>query len=391
MSEQERFEAILIECLAAMEAGEQIEQLVARHPADAAQLDAALRVAARLTASGDETLRAVPAAQERSRAAFLARAASMHPKSPPSSRVLRLVRPLVSFLAAVVLLVVIGIGVFGVSAASLPGDPLYSVKRSFENAQLSLARDPVQRVNLEESYDQRRMEEVKAVQASKRAASVEFVALVEAMNAEGWIIGGFPVQVSPATLIEGALHAGDLVEVTGHILPDGRIVADRIEEEENEFVGAVEAMNAPVWIIGGQRVLVTSETRVTGAARLGAQAEVHVRMFPDGTRLALKIEFDDHDTLPLPQPTATPMPQPTSTPYPTQIPIAPPQPVDTHERERGDIMPEADGSRDDHATPEPKPSERHDKDTPEPTENHDDEPERDNAHTPEPKHDDDSD
>jgi hypothetical protein len=114
-------------------------------------------------------------------------------------------------------------------------------------------------------------------------------------------------------------------------------------------------------------------------------------MFPYGTRLALKIEFDDHDTLSLPQPTATPIPQPTSTPYPTQIPIAPPQPVDTHEREHNDITPEADGSRDDHATPEPKPFERHDKDTPKPTESHDDEPERDNAHTPEPKRDDDSD
>jgi len=391
MNEQERFEAILIECLAAMDAGEQIEQLVARHPADAAQLDAALRVAARRTASGDETLRAVPAAQEYARTAFLARATSMHIESPPSSRVLRLVRPLVSFVAAVVLLVVIGIGVFGVSAASLPGDPLYSVKRSFENIQLSLARDPVQRMDLEESYGQRRMEEVKAVQASKRAASVEFVALVEAMNAEGWIIGGLPVQVSPATLIEGTLHVGDLVEVTGYTLLDGRIVADRIEEEETEFVGAVEAMNAPVWVIGGQRVLVTSETQVTGSARLGAQVEAHVRMFPDGTRLALKIEFDDHDTLPLPRPTATPMPQPTSTPYPTQIPIAPPQPVDTHERERDGITPEADGSRDDPATPEPKPPEQHDKDTPKPTESHNDEPGRDNAHTPEPKHDDDSD
>ena len=148
-------------------------------------------------------------------------------------------------------------------------------------------------------------------------------------------------------------------------------------------------MNAPAWVIGDQRVLVTSETRVTGTVRLGDQAGVHVRMLPGGTRLALKIEFDDHDTLPLSQPTATPMLQPTSTPYPTQIPIAPPQTVDPHERERDDITPEANGSRD--ATPEPKPSEWHDKDTPEPTESHDDEFERGNTHTPEPKHDDDSD
>jgi hypothetical protein len=38
--------------------------------------------------------------------------------------------------------------------------------------------------------------------------------------------------------------------------------------------------------------------------------------------------------------------------------------VDPHKRERDDITPEADGSRDDHATPEPKSSEWHDKDTP---------------------------
>ena len=63
--------------------------------------------------------------------------------------------------------------------------------------------------------------------------------------------------------------------------------------------------------------------------------------------------------------------------------------VDPHKRERDDITPEADGSRD--ATLERKPSEWHDKDMPKPTESHNDEPERDNAHTPEPKHDDGSD
>ena len=61
--------------------------------------------------------------------------------------------------------------------------------------------------------------------------------------------------------------------------------------------------------------------------------------------------------------------------------------VDPHKRERDDITPEADGSRDDHATPEPKSSEWHDKDMPKPTESHDDGFEHGNAHTPEPKHD----
>lgn len=371
MNNQERFEAILIECLAAMETGERIEQLVARYPAYAARLDAALRVAARLTASGSETLRAMPSAQESARAAFLDRAASTLLVSPRSLRVWRLVRPLVSFLAAVALLVAIGGGVLGVSAASLPGDPLYGIKRSFEGIQLSLARDPVQRVTLEENYGQRRMEEVKAMQASKRAASVEFVAPIEVMNVGEWTVGGFSVQVISSTLIGSELQPGDWVEITGRTLPDGQIIADRVEEEGGEFVGVVEAMNAQTWVIGGQRLLVTSATRITGPARPGAQAEVHVRMFPDGTRLALKIEFQDHDALPLLQPTPTPRP--------TQIPIATPQATDTLERERNSVTPEAGGPRDDDATPEPEPSEHHDKEMPEPTESHDE-------HTPEPRH-----
>jgi hypothetical protein len=77
-----------------------------------------------------------------------------------------------SFIAALVVLIAITSGVFGASAASLPGDPLYGVKRSFENLQLSFARDPVQRVNMEETFLKRRVEEVRAVQSARRATSV---------------------------------------------------------------------------------------------------------------------------------------------------------------------------------------------------------------------------
>ena len=390
MNNEEHFEATLIECLAAMEAGEGIEQLLARHPADAARLGAALRTAARLAIAGQETRRAMPTAQEDARATFLAQAALMSPHTLSTSRAPWLVRPLTSFLAGVVLLVVLGGSVFGASASSLPGDPLYRVKRSLETAQLSLVRDPVQRADLEASLSQRRVEEVKAIRAAKRAASVEFVAPVEMMNDKSWTIGGIPVQVGSSTVVEGKLHPEDYVQVTGHTLPDGQIMADRIQGQESEFAGIVEAMNAQTWSIDGQQLLVTSKTQVTGTARTGTLAKVRARTLPGGIRLALTIEFDDHGTSPLSQPTATPMPQPTTTPHPTQIPAAPPQPTDTLGRERNGVTPEAGDSDDDHATPEPRPSERHDEDTPEPTESHDDshtrEPEHDEVHTPEPEH-----
>jgi len=281
-----------------------------------------------------------------------------------------------------VLVAVVGGGVLGASAASLPGDPLYGVKRSLEAMQLSLARDPAQQVSLEESYARRRVEEVKAVQSSKRATSVQFTALVEAVNGDVWTVGGFAVQVLPETVVHGAPRVGELVEVAGRTRSDGQIVADRIEVESAEFVGVVEAMGAPTWTIGGQHVLVTAQTQIVGTARLGAPAEVHVQTLPNGIVLALKIDFEHQDAPTVtPQPAGTPMPRPTSTLRPTLPPRE--LPTVTRERERTDATPEPEATkdRDDDGTPEPKSTEDHDDEsTPEPesTEDHDDE------NTPEP-------
>jgi hypothetical protein len=381
MNDDERFEVILIECLEAMEAGATVEQLLARYPSDAIQLGTALRVAARLREMGGDG--PAPAMQKRARAAFLTQAASMRPAPPPASRARWLLRPLVSFVTVVVLVALVGGGVLGVSAASLPGDPLYNLKRSFEDFRVSLTRDPVRRVNLEESYAQRRTDEVKAVQAAKRTASVQFSALVEAMNGV-WVVGGFTVQVPPSASIHGKPQIGEFVEVTGHTRSDGQIVADQIEVESEEFIGVVEAMNTPTWIIGGQRVLVTSQTQVIGVARLGAPAEVHVRAFADGTLLALKIDFQHQDmpagdsnqgTAPQPiptlPPTATPrpMPSPTLQPTPSSTPRRIEMPEPTATREHADATPEPTESHDGPSTP--KPTESHeDHHTPEPTESH---------------------
>jgi len=164
-----------------------------------------------------------------------------------------------------------------------------------------------------------------------------------------------------------------LVEVVGRTLSDGQIVADQIKVESAEFVGIVEAMGTPMWNIGGQRVLVTTQTQIVGAARLGAQAQVHVRMLAEGTWLALKVDFQDAPATP--QPTAAPAPRPTSTLRPTQPPqLATPQPAVTRERE-GDATLESRPTEGhgDNGTPEPKSTEDHGgKDTPEPesTEDH---------------------
>jgi hypothetical protein len=393
----ERLDTILVDALAALESGETVEQILGRYPAEADQLRPMLRAAVRLTSHGQAVRRAAPSAQARSRAAFLARAAGYRPRPAPAVFLTRLVssRVALSFLTVLVVVAAIGGTVIGASAASLPGDPLYGVKRSVENVQLSLTFDPARRVSLEESYGQRRTEEVKAVQAVKRSVPVEFAGAVQVISATEWTIGGLTVQVNTDTVIDGNPQVNDLVEVTGHTLPDGGIVAERIESEGVDLTGIVEAMDSHVWSIGGQQVLVTRETRITGTARLGARVEAHARRFADGTLFALKIEFDDHD-LPIPTPRVVPSvtPQPAMTVRPTETqrarptdadrPDQTPAPSRTPEPTR---TPRPTGTEDSGRTPEPKetpkptvgvthaPSR-----TPEPTETH--EPGR----TPEPTH-----
>ncbi len=373
MRNDEHFEAILIECLEALQAGTTVEQLLAGHPSDAAQLEPALRVAANLS-----TLEGVdpsPAAQSRARIAFLAKAAAMRPASPLTAQAGWLLRPLTAFVTIVVLLAIVGGGVLGTSASSLPGDPLYGIKRSLESFELSLARDPVRRANLEESYAQRRVQEAKAVQSSKRATTVQFSALIQAMKGDVWTLGGLAVQVGPGTSVQGVPAVGEFVEVTGRVQSDGQIVADRIEVESKEFVGVVEAMDTSAWRIDGQRVLVTAQTQIVGTARLGETVEVHVRAFDDGTLVALKIDFEHHDeprSKPTSQPTLTPRPMPSSTlmPTPSATPrpkVETPRPTATHD-ERATRTPEPTESHD--GTRAPEPTDSHGPSTPEPTDSH---------------------
>ena len=94
MNGDEHLEAILAECLAAMEAGATVEQLLDRYPAFAAQLDAPLRVAVRLRELGGDALRTPPVAQAPSRSRFLARAAAIRPATRRVSSASWLLRPL---------------------------------------------------------------------------------------------------------------------------------------------------------------------------------------------------------------------------------------------------------------------------------------------------------
>jgi hypothetical protein len=68
-----------------------------------------------------------------------------------------LVRPA---LAAAAIVVLVGAGATSAAASSLPGDPLYGVKRASEDVQLALTFDDVARMQLLSQFTDRRLDEL---------------------------------------------------------------------------------------------------------------------------------------------------------------------------------------------------------------------------------------
>ena len=63
-------------------------------------------------------------------------------------------------LAAAAILVLVGAGATSAAASSLPGDPLYGVKRASEDVQLALTFDDVARIQLLSQFTDRRLDEL---------------------------------------------------------------------------------------------------------------------------------------------------------------------------------------------------------------------------------------
>jgi Domain of unknown function (DUF5667) len=154
------FDTVLDRCLADIAAGQSIEKCVQQYPHFAAQLEPLLKTANRV--------RTVPPAAnlsaERARAieAQLLKHAAQIRRARPAPRRLPLMRWVPVAMAVVLLCSVIGIGVTTVSAASLPGDFLYPIKRLIEGGVVVLT-PPAGQADLHLTLAQRRLDEFSAL------------------------------------------------------------------------------------------------------------------------------------------------------------------------------------------------------------------------------------
>ncbi len=166
------------------------------------------------------------------------------------------------------------------SERALPGSPLYTIKLWQENLLLMRARSPGVRAQLHQRFAQRRIHELRDLLASGRQQ--ESLVLLENLlyhvNALAQMAQGEP-GTPPANLtadiqmlasVVGPQHQQALLE-TVNALYEGK-----------RFVGVLEQRQGTVWTIDGTQVLLTPDTLVQGVPRAGDVVEVVGHSLKDG-------------------------------------------------------------------------------------------------------------
>lgn len=241
------FVSVLDECLARVKAGELPETCLADYPEHASQLAPLLE-----TFLAVQVLRPVPApapdAVLSGRQRFLAEAARLRqaelaPRPEPQSRVAEWLRQLwqpaapqrlawaaVTAIAALLVFILVGGSIVVASEDSLPGDPLYPVKRIVETVQLNLTLDPGAHEKLEQILRERRRQEIQELVDRRREAQVTIEGVIQSIHSATWIIAGYPqINIDEQTVIEGNAGVGALVRIQARSESSGYLRALRVQ------------------------------------------------------------------------------------------------------------------------------------------------------------------
>jgi hypothetical protein len=380
---QPDFYAVLDDCLARLRLGEAPEACLADYPEQADRLGPPLALSAELLqlprlepapeimAQGYEAMMGVVAGE---RPSWTAGIGSLAGKLLASLGLGQTGRLSFALRAAVLTLVVIFASaafVITASADSLPGDRLYPVKRTWENARLALTLAEPARQALRSEFAEQRREEVQAVLELRRPVIVEFEGRLGSIEADVWLVDGLSVTVGDGTVVSGVVVVGQEILVRAQAQRDGVLLA-------LEIVGDEDGPPAP----DGSR----------DGSVSGDEAQPTGRPQPTREPTRTPEPTDRPTSRPTREPTATrqPTPEPTATRTPepkdnlTDSVAATPdeRPTATPTEEPANVTrPHDEPTRDTKATPEPTATHRPtdapsttDKPTPEPTAPHEPRP-----------------
>lgn len=215
-------------CLEALEQGESMDACLARYPELADELRPMLYAAQRARAVAEMD---VPKqALARGRARLLRHAAEMR-EAEVQPRRKRFSMPKLAYALMLLLIFTFsGTGLVNASSTAIPGDNLYTVKRSWEDFRLFFTFNGDAYDALEESFEDERYEEIHDLFEHGRTAHVSFVGLVAEQLPDAWMVSGLPIVLNSGTYVDANILVGDTVIVQGITQPDTlQVLATQIE------------------------------------------------------------------------------------------------------------------------------------------------------------------
>jgi hypothetical protein len=248
---------VLETCLQEVKKGAELEAVLERYPELAEELRPMLQAslnARRMAVSG-------PSAEvlQRNRAKLLQHAVRLREAERKSFIVLPAIQRWVLALVLIVLFFFSGTSLVRASSAALPGDSLYTVKRSWEGFTLAFTFGSNERELLEVEHENERLEELHELFASGRAAQVDFAGIITRENGDGWWVSNILVIVPDQVVLPGQpIQVGTAIRVFGTTSGNGIVLAQRIEvlpagaplpeveQDEDELEVEVEQSEATV-------------------------------------------------------------------------------------------------------------------------------------------------
>ncbi|MGB3717750.1 MAG: DUF5667 domain-containing protein [Candidatus Promineifilaceae bacterium] len=332
-----KIDIILDECLASLQAGDSLESCLNRYPEHAEELKPLLEMA--------QTVQSIPIPQARPEAVQAGRqqmlsVVTAKGGSQPVSKslfaryaeqiIVRITGKenpdmiLMTRFAAAMLIAILAFGGWGVTSASadaIPGDLLYPVKTTMENARLLLTTDPSAREELQQEIQERRRLEIQEAIQAGRETDVRFQGELLAFDENSWVVGGLRVMVDNNTVITGQPVIGALVNVNASITPDGNLLAQML---------TVEGLTPPYPGPGATSLPMPTHEPTHMPTHEPTHMPTHepTNMPPMPTHEPTHMPTHEPTNMPTPEPTNMP-PMPTH--EPTHMPTHEPTHMPTHE------------------------------------------------------------
>lgn len=288
---RERLEDVLDECLAQLRSGVGLEDVLAQHRQMGEELRPLLETAL-LVQPNHAQASGLHTAQNRSRARFLGAASQRRRPASPLTK-LRLAGMRMATAIALVVVLFIGslVGSGLASAKAVPGQALYPVKRAVEQAQLVFTTSQVSRIELEESFDQRRANETEELIHTGQTEKVQFAGILHEDPQAGWVVDQSLLILSPDQEALARELDGSYVEVNGTVRGEAGVQVSNLQLRLFQVSGALQSVQANEWIVSGIHVQIQTSTKVMGNPRPGARVEISALRLSDGQLVALSAKI----------------------------------------------------------------------------------------------------